>query len=178
MPDNSMSAPRRWLSQHNKQAFRNPWVLGWIAMVLAVFAINAYMVTQAYLTSPGLVNDQYYDKGKNYNETLVKRRAVAALGWKVKVDRPGKPLLGQPAHYQIRAVDAQGNPIQADEVRLYAYRPADETADFQVQLLPEAPGHYSAEVAYPLKGMWDIVIHVRQGDYDYEIAQRTRVWAQ
>ncbi len=70
-------------SQYSKQALRNPWVIGWIAMVVLVLIINMFMISQAVITAPGLVNDQYYDKGKNYHKTVARRQQVESLGWDI-----------------------------------------------------------------------------------------------
>ena len=164
------------ISQSNKQAWRNPWVIGWIAMVALVFVINAFMVGQAFTTSPGLVNEQYYDKGKNYHETIAKRDQVAALGWNVVLDKPSRPAFGASNTYRVIAVDAAGVPLSADSVTLYAYRPADQSADFSMPFVAEGDGRFRADVRFPLKGMWDLVVAVKAGENDYEIAERTKVW--
>lgn len=164
------------ISQSNKQWWRNPWVLGWLAMVALVFAINAYMVGQAVISSPGLVNDEYYDKGKNYRQTLDRREQVAALGWNVSLDKPARPAFGAVNTYRVIAVDAAGVPLAAESVSLFAYRPADEKADFTLPFVEEGPGRFRADVEFPLKGMWDLVIQVKAAGHDYEMAERTKVW--
>lgn len=164
------------ISQSNKQAWRNPWVIGWLAMVALVFAINAFMISQAVTTAPGLVNEQYYDKGKNYHETIAKRDQVASLGWNVVLDKPSRPAFGAANTYRIVAVDAAGVPLAAESVMLHAYRPADQNADFELAFVEEGPGRFVAEVTFPLKGMWDLVVAVKAGEHDYEIAERTKVW--
>ena len=163
------------ISQSNKNALRNPWVLGWLGMVALVFAINAFMVGQAYVSSPGLVNEQYYDKGKNYRQTLDKREEVAALGWNVNLDKPTRPNVREPATYRVVAVDAAGLPLAAESVTLFAYRPADQNADFTVPFVEEGPGRFRVDVSYPLKGMWDLVVQLKAQGHDYEMAERTRV---
>jgi len=164
------------ISQSSKQWWRNPWVLGWLAMVTLVFVINAFMVTQAFVSSPGLVNDEYYDKGKNYRQIIAKREQVAALGWNVSLDKPARPAFDATNTYRIVAVDAAGLPLVAEGVTLFAYRPADEKADFNTPFVEEGPGRFRADVRFPLKGMWDLVIQVKSGGHEHEIPVRTKVW--
>ncbi|GAB6039723.1 FixH family protein [Endothiovibrio diazotrophicus] len=163
------------ISQSSKRAWRNPWVLGWIAMVALVFSINAFMVSQAFVTSPGLVNEQYYDKGENYHQTIAKRQLVASLGWDVSLDKPARPTLGKTSTYRLVAVDAAGQPLKADSVTLFAYRPADQRADFKVAFVEEGPGRFRADVDFPLKGIWDLVVQMSAQGHDYEIPERTKV---
>ena len=164
------------ISQSNKQWWRNPWVLGWLAMVALVFAVNAFMVGQAFISSPGLVNEQYYDKGTNYHETIEKREQVAALGWNVSLDKPARPAFGAVNTYRIVAVDSAGLPLAADAVTLFAYRPADQKADFELPFVEEGAGRFRTDVEFPLKGMWDLVIQVKSGEHEHEIPVRTKVW--
>ena len=164
------------ISQSNKSAWRNPWVLGWIAMVVLVFAINAFMVGQAFTTAPGLVNEQYYERGENYHETVARRQQVEALGWEVTITHPERIRFRENNAYHLVAVDAAGTPLRADQVVLHAYRPSDQRADFNLPFVEEEPGRYRVDVDYPLKGMWDVVIQLTQGEHNYEVAKRTKVW--
>ena len=34
------------------------------------------------------------------------------------------------------------------------------------------PGEYEAEVSFPLKGVWDILVSVRRGDQEYNAPHR------
>ena len=49
------------ISQSNNRAFRNPWVIAWIALVVIVLAVNIAMITLAVTTNPGLVDKDYYE---------------------------------------------------------------------------------------------------------------------
>ena len=49
------------ISQDNKQAMRNPWLLGWLGILAVVITVNIIFIVTAFKTYPGLVDDDYYD---------------------------------------------------------------------------------------------------------------------
>lgn len=166
----------KYLSQSNKQALRNPWVLGWLAMVSIVLAVNIGMITTAVVTNPGLVNEDYYEQGRSYEKNVLKQIAARnALGWQVSLEVPELTPLAAPAPYRFTAVDDRGLPLGGAEVVLMAYRPSDAKADFRVPLLETAPGQYQAQVEFPLKGIWDLIIQVKRGEDHYDMARRISV---
>ena len=59
------------ISQDNPNAWRNPWVLGWLALVAVVLVVNAVMITIAFVTNPGLVTEDYYEKGQSEPDVCV-----------------------------------------------------------------------------------------------------------
>ena len=60
----------------NKQsAFRSPWVIGWLVLLLSVLAINFTFVILAVKKPPGLVVDDAYERGKDLHENIRKRQA-------------------------------------------------------------------------------------------------------
>jgi nitrogen fixation protein FixH len=155
--------------------WRNPWVLGWIGLVVAVLLANLTMVLLAVHTNPGLVVADYYEKGRQYAETRSAQRLVQPDGWEVRLDLPERVMRGQPASIRVAARDVRGLPVRADAATLFAYRPSDAGADFQAALTPHAPGISSVEVVFPLAGIWDLIVQVRAGEQVYDTARRLAV---
>jgi hypothetical protein len=60
-------------------------------------------------------------------------------------------------------------------VTYFAYRPSDAERDFSVPMIEEARGRYTAEVMFPLAGVWDTVAVVREGEEEYSVSQRVSV---
>jgi nitrogen fixation protein FixH len=165
------------ISQSNKQAFRNPWVLGWIAMVTIVFSVNIYFITTAFTTTPGLVSKHYYDAGRDLEERINSRAAERSkLGWSLELET-GEIHMARPATFRLGARDKAGKPLTGAQVVAHAYRPSDSAADFSTSLFEKSPGQYEAMVTFPLKGRWDLVVDVKQGESNSEVPRRIAVLA-
>ena len=165
------------ISQANKRALRNPWVLGWLALVAVVLGVNIYMISMAFITSPGLVSKNYYEQGRDYERTVQSRSAArAALGWDVALEVSGVHM-GKPAAFRIVAKDKDNRPLAESQVKLFAYRPSDVNADFSTVLAEKVPGEYVGDVVFPLKGAWDLVVEVKQGEDIYQVPRRLAVLA-
>lgn len=156
-------------------AWRSPWVIGWIALVMVVLLVNMVMVWLAVHSSPGLVAEDYYERGRDYAIDRAAREAAWPQGWQVRLDAPTPLSVGQPARFHVAAIDARGVPVVADRAELFAYRPSDAAADFRVVLIEEAPGVYGAEASFPLVGLWDLIVQLESGGQLYDIARRIRV---
>ncbi len=158
----------------NNSALRNPWVIGWLGMILVVLTANVVMITIAYKTSPGLVAEDYYDRGKNYDKTVAKRVAEKALNWNTELFIPSEIKANHPSNYQLFAKDKQGKPIRAEKVSLFAFRPSDADADFSVIMEEDEGvlGRYSGSVSFPLPGVWDIIVSIRLGTEQFETYRR------
>lgn len=161
------------ISQSSKRAFRNPWVLAWIALVVIVLAVNITMITLAVTTNPGLVDKDYYEKGRTFERNVQKQIAARnALGWSGRLDTSGVPQRGQPTAMRFSVVDDKGLPISNLKITLISYRPSDVSADFNSDMKELSPGVYEATVTYPLKGLWELTLHVEHGDQQFDMTKQ------
>lgn len=169
----TLSNFRKRYSQDNPQAMRNPWILGGIALVSVFFTFNAVFIFYAITTSPGLVTEDYYDKGRAYEENILKIRAAQnALNWETKLAVPNKLVINRPDTIRFSAVDSRGVPVMDADVSVVAYRPSDADADFKVRLDQAAPGQYQALIAFPLPGIWDLHFKIKDGENSFEASHR------
>ena len=163
-------------SQSNKQGMRNPWVIGWLTLLILVFGVNAGMVVTAVATNPGLVDKDYYERGRNVEREYLQRAAErTALGWVVDFDVPADVLVDRTGVYRFAVEDKYGNAIEGAEVTLAAYRPSDALADFEVALDEVGPGQYHVPMALPLKGIWDLKVTVVRGADRWDLTRRVSV---
>ncbi len=170
---NPSIATETGISQSNKSAFRNPWVLGWLALVLLVLAVNIGMVTTAVVTNPGLVDKDYYEKGRDYERHLLTQMAAkSALGWKVQLDPPERIVMSKPDTFRFTALDSAGRPLTHAKVEAKAYRPSDADADFSAVLSETSPGHYEGPISFKLKGIWELTLIITLGEHSYDISRR------
>jgi len=161
----------RTTRSNERRAWRSPWVIAWIALVLAVLAVNLVMIYLSTVNNPGLVVDDYYERGKNYEETLLKRRAEDP-GWQMRLIEPTGIEVGRPSVFGLEVRKSDGSLLDPDRVTLFAYRPSDSKKDFEVPMQEVAPGSFQAEVRFPLKGVWDLLVAVRSGDQEYSVPAR------
>jgi nitrogen fixation protein FixH len=168
MPPSAQTAVRA------SSPWRNPWVLGWIGLILAVLTVNLTMVLVAIATNPGLVNDDYYERGQNYEKTLVSRLAKDP-GWTMRADIPDDLQANQSTTILVTLVDKVGQPVTPDQITFFAYRPSDKSQDFSAPMAKEGPGRYSVRVTFPLFGAWDSLIAIRQGEDEFTTGERISV---
>lgn len=164
------------ISQNSNHAFRNPWVLGMLGFILVVVGINVFFITTAINTSPGLVDKNYYEKGRYFEQSIEQRREmVSRLGWDMRVQVPEEIIMNQRTTVYMNVVDRVGMPLEGASAQLHAYRPSDANADFTVEMTPYAPGIFSADVSFALRGIWDLKVLVSQGEDNIEERRRISV---
>ena len=155
-------------------AWKSPWVIGWLALVMTVLVVNALMVYLAVTTNPGLVVEDYYERGQAYERTM-HSRSTDDPGWVMRADIPKDISAGETSPIRFFLVDEAGQPVIPESVELFVYRPSDATRDFSVPMMAEGPGRYMAQVSFPLVGVWDTLVAARRGDDEYHVGQRIEV---
>lgn len=172
----SIAPQTKRISQDNPSAWRNPWALSLIVLISVVLLVNISFITLAFVTSPGLVTEDYYEKGQDFEKNVTKRIAARSqLGWSYNTDFPQNPLLNRAETYRVNLVDKAGMPLNDATVFLKAYRPSDADADFHVAMAETIPGVYEASVSYPLKGIWEITIDIERNQDVYDFTRRASV---
>ncbi len=155
-------------------AWKSPWVIGWVASVVIVLMVNAAMVWFAVTSNPGLVVKDYYERGQHYERSLLSRLAKDP-GWLMTINLPQELVTGRMQPMRFSVVDKAGVPVRPEAVTFHAYRPSDASRDFSIPMKEEGAGRYRADAAFPLKGIWDILVSVRQGDDEYNVGRRITV---
>ncbi len=163
-------------SQSNKSAMRNPWVLGWLALLGTVVLMNFVFIGIAFYTGPGLVTEDYYEQGRKYEENALKMmKARNELQWSTNLQIPKEIFVGKTHLIRFNAVDARGIPIKNADIQVTAYRPSDADADFVVKFKDIGSGIYETYIGFPLKGIWDLKLKVVSGDDVLETEHRISV---
>jgi nitrogen fixation protein FixH len=155
-------------------AWRSPWVIGWVVMLVIFFGMNAFMIYLAQSNNPGLVAEDFYDRGQDYEKNMLKRQ-MRHPGWQMKVDLPKKIDVDEVVLSHFTITDKEGAPVDPNQVIFYAYRPSDAKQDFNVPMRKVGPGRYEAEVKFPLMGAWDILVSAKQGEDEYNTPKRIGV---
>lgn len=155
--------------------WKNPFVIAWLAILTIVLAVNFFMVSMAIVTNPGLVIDDFYEKGKNMDAILAERKRMEELGWKLEIDMPVL-VEGKSDTVQVKILDADGKAMNVESAVLYYYRPSDRKLDGEQALKATGEtGVYSAEFSLSPKGKWDLIMEVVQGENRYNLGRSIMV---
>lgn len=152
-------------------AWKNPLVIFWVGIILTVLMVNFFMVSMAVVTNPGLVIDDFYERGKNHAAVLAERKEMEKMGWQLKVDMP-ELVEAKSEMISLEVLDKDSKHFDVDSATLYYYRPSDRELDGSIELVKlDTAGHYSVEFTLPLKGKWDFIVEVVKGDKKYSVGQ-------
>lgn len=135
--------------------------LYFVAFFAVVFAVNGVFVTLALKTMPGVTNDNAFQTGLKYNETLDKAAKEQALGWQLKLDGIEQCANGT-CSLTFAARDKAGVPIVGAEVVMEAVRPARQGMDFAKSLTTNEQGLAVLNVSFPARGAWNLFLTLRQ----------------
>lgn len=147
----------------NTSARKDLWIpYCFIAFFVCLSALEVWFVTLANRSFTGLVTDEAYTIGVNYNEVLAQRAAERQLGWTTTFSFvQGEGLAGR---LTLRVRDADGTALVADELRATAERmsrfPQIQTVSFKRQ----AGGDYVAYLEVPLAGRWFVRGRIKRGE--------------
>lgn len=159
----------------NKQesAFKNPWVWLLIGIMGTALLVNSFLIAMAFLNPPGLVVDDYYERGKNYLYHQAKvKDDIARLGWELQLDLPKAPKVNGSDPYILRALNRDGKAIEGAAVEFAAFRPVESGMDFAMPMRDIGAGFYSLKTGFSRPGNWDLIVTVQLGEDKLDIAQR------
>jgi nitrogen fixation protein FixH len=163
-------------SQSNSDALHNPWFLSLLGIIAVFLVVNAVFVVFAVTSNPGLVADDYYEQGREYEKNAVTLLAARnRLHWASKLETPETIYANTAASYRFSAVDSRGVSIMDADVTFKLYRPSDATMDFDQPVEQIAPGLYQTQLSFPLPGIWDINLKVIHGDDVFHQTRRVSV---
>ena len=154
-----------------QSAWRSPWVIAWVGILVVFVLVSGVRVYIAVVTNPGLVDEDFYERGQEYEKNLRKRMARDP-GWKMRIEAPRFVDLGKPTRFSFSVTDKDGVPVDPDSVTFYAYRPSDASKDFSLPMQLVEAGYYQAEVAFPLLGAWDILVSAKRGEDEFNVPHR------
>ena len=167
---------RQRYSQSNNQAMRNPWFIAIIGVIITFLLVNIVFVAFAITSNPGLVIDDYYEKGREYEKNAItQHNALNNLNWQTRFEVPDKIYVNTPDIYRFSAIDSRGISIMDADVKFILYRPSDSGADFNQYVLQIAPGLYQTKLSLPLPGVWDLTVKVVHGEDIYYHTNRIKV---
>lgn len=158
------------ISQSNKAGLRNPWLLGMLGLIVLVLGVNGtfiWFATQDDRSS--LVERDYKTKDRKANDDLLKElREQQALAWQTTIKKPKAIVMNTPTSYEISVVDRDGKPVSG-VMEVEAYRASDASKDFTTAFKEVSPGNYQGAINFPLKGYWELRIHLTRGEDEFGV---------
>jgi nitrogen fixation protein FixH len=144
-----------------------------LAFFAVVTSVNAYMMSVAIRTMPGVDVKSAYEASQTYNAEIARAQAQNARGWSADVSLGAKE---SERDVVIRLTDKAGAPVQGLAIEARLAHPADRKADIASRAQEIAPGVYSARFALAHTGAWDLVIEGRDtGGEVYKSRSRVKL---
>jgi len=137
------------VTQEKSKWYQQPMVWMVIAIPLSAVIVGAIMMTLSITTFDGLVEDDYYKKGKEINQVLARDEFALSNGVRADVridDQTG-----------IIVVDLQNSNdyVFPDQMGLSLLHPTQSKQDVKLLLSKGPDGRYYSELLHPLKdGRW------------------------
>lgn len=163
------------ISQSNKEALKNPWGLGIILFVFTFLTANAIFIYLAFDSPSSLVDKDFYENGKNYEEIQKQIEQQKALGWTGLFMIPSATRVNESQTYEVLIQGKNAAGIDLDSVVLKAYRPSDARADFSAIMAKTSAGIYAAQMSFTLPGTWDLVVEAKQAEQEFVVTQRVSI---
>ncbi|MGZ8256376.1 MAG: FixH family protein [Gallionella sp.] len=178
-------------SQKNKQAWRNPWVIGLIAIVAAGVLINMRMLWNMVHHPTRVLDEHYTVKDHNrYDAKWLQQQAErSTLGWHASLHSPVQAqndpeVLPQMARFIVTAAptdfvlelnDKDGKPVEAASIKVDVQWPGDPSFDFKGEFTASTAGRYVGTLNFPRAGNWDLLIHATVNERDFDMEQKVFV---
>lgn len=179
------------ISQKNKQGWRNPWVFGLLAVILAGVVINIKFYWNVTQHPVRVLDDDYNVRAHNqFDAKWVQQQSErSTLGWQAKLYSPhqlqndpqAEPgaakfiLLASPADLQFDLASREGKPIRGGQVIINAQWPGDPHFDTRTELFEKSPGHYAGNIHFSRAGNWDLLIKVTHESRQFDMEQKVFV---
>jgi len=153
---------------------RDRWIPACFILFFVFLAgLLTWFVVLANQSFTGVVTDNAYAVGLNYDSVLAQRRAEERLGWVTALAfDQGDGLAGR-LTFTIR--DRDGNPVVADKVRANAELMTRFPQIQPVEYVRRRDGAYEANLSVPLAGRWFIRARVERGGQSIHVIDEVDV---
>ncbi|MCB1505045.1 MAG: FixH family protein [Hyphomicrobiaceae bacterium] len=152
-------------------------LIGMLVFFGVILGVNGMFLYSALSTYTGVVSDEPYRKGLNYNERIEAYREQEALGWTETVELAAT---GDTVHLTL--TDHGGNPVSGIALDVRLGRPSTNAKDRMLPVKEAAPGQYDAQIEGLEPGVWQLDIAARQlsggGDKIVWRARKRLTWKQ
>jgi nitrogen fixation protein FixH len=138
------------------------FTLGYIFIDLAFI----YFSKQSY---SGIVTDNAYQKGLDYNRVLELNEKQQQLGWQVDLDIK-KGIKGE--EFKVILLDKGGKTISDAFVSLKIINPVRDQDDIEIRLKEQSKGIYEGIIENYIKGQREVKLSINKGNDRFFLRNR------
>lgn len=149
-------------------------LLGLIAFFGIVFAVNGVFLYQALSTHTGVVSNEPYRKGLEYNRTIEADERQTELGWTADLSVPVKA-----GDVRLALVDSKGGPVAGLGLTGRVGRPSTDREDQKLAFSESSAGTYVAPLLALGEGTWIVEVQatkLKSDGEDIVWRMRKRIW--
>ena len=123
-----------------------------------IFTMNSILIYMATSSTNGLVNDNPYKYGINYNEVLDMKEFMTNIGYKTSFDYNNSDII-------INISDNKGDIVaDVNDLEIYMFHPINKKFDFITEYEIIDNMYIVKSPEFPVKGDWDAkIVHKYSG---------------
>lgn len=149
---------------------RKDWLIPWyfVMAFAVVFLVNGIFVYVAIKSHSGVVTENAYEKGLEYDKTIAMAQEQEKLGWNGEIAYKDNWL-------SLSLTNNQGLPVKGATVMAYLKQPIRQGNEGELLLQESEAGMYKKHVIFPQKGQWNIIVNVLWNKKQYQKKKRLLV---
>lgn len=152
----------------NKKSKIPYFFFAFFALFITVDIVYIYL---AESTWRGTVTENAYEKGRKYNQTLLKDKVQQNLGWAGKLS--SKSIAKEKAVVIFELKDKNGKFIDNAKITINLIRPTQTGFDFKEELiLDQKSKNYQKLIKFPMKGLWRVELEATSGENIFQYVER------
>ncbi|MFM2200356.1 MAG: hypothetical protein RL769_411 [Pseudomonadota bacterium] len=136
----------------------------------AVFiSVDLLYIYLSKTTWRGVVSEDSYAKGIDYNQIIALTKKQQDLGWDVTISYQN--TLAMQGRLKVEVLDKVGKYLSDAQVIVKLKRPLQEGMDFEKKLNFISSGLYQVDLIFPVKGQWQFEIIIKSNE---ELLQKVK----
>jgi len=144
-----------------------PWYfVAFFAVFLSFDAVFYYMASTSHT---GVVVENSYQHGLDYNDVVSAAETQTALGWQSEITFTNTGQL------ELQLNNTGGDPVTAATVTARFFRPTQAGGDFTIALNDTGSGLYRSDQINAAPGQWEIRVYVLWKQQHYQVNKRVLV---
>ncbi|MEC4591285.1 MULTISPECIES: FixH family protein [Nitrospirillum] len=148
-----------------------PWIF--VGGMGVVIVVNSILIYYAMHSWTGIVTAKPYERGIEYNKVLEAQAQQDALGWVFDADiEPAADSAKGTGVLTVRITDRDGAVLDGMALTGRLVRPIDIMPDVPLTFTASGNGRYTATVALPKHGQWDLKLKAEKGPHWYHLTRR------
>lgn len=140
------------------------WPLAIVAVLAVTVAANIALLWQANAAGSNDVEPDYYRRALAWDRTQAAHARSVALGWRADA---GFAAAGSGFMLEVVLEDSLARPLPGASVTVVGVHNLDPLHALTWKLDETASGHYSAVVALPYGGRWELRVSAHRGGDDW-----------